>query len=87
MFYQQISHIGDEQKRSTNLKEFITLDIKHNIIFVKFSNIESYKEGSFYLFPSYHGCCFRNGNGTRKKLGITRENSVSILYMQLIGDR
>ena len=52
-----------------------------------FSNIESYKEGPFYLFPSYHGCCFRNGNGTRKKLGITKENSVSILYMQLVGDR
>ena len=31
------------------------------------TNIESYKEGSFYLFPSYHGCRFRNRNGTRNK--------------------
>ena len=32
------------------------------------SNIEFYKEGSFYVFPCYHGCRFRNRNGTRKKI-------------------
>ena len=31
------------------------------------TNIESYKEGSFYLCPSYHGGRFRNRNGTRNK--------------------
>ena len=28
------------------------------------SNIHRYKEGSYYLFPSYHGCFYRNRNGT-----------------------
>ena len=32
------------------------------------SNIEFYKEGSFYVFPCYHGYRFRNRNGTRKKI-------------------
>ena len=30
-------------------------------------NIESYKECSFYLFPSYHSCRFRNKNRIKKK--------------------
>ena len=32
------------------------------------SNIESYKVGAYYLFPTYHGCQHRNRNGTRKKI-------------------
>ena len=32
------------------------------------SNIEFYKEGSFYVFPCHHGCRFQNRNGTRKKI-------------------
>ena len=35
-------------------------------------NNESYKEGSFYLFPSYHGCGFQNRNGTREKIRYHR---------------
>ena len=29
-------------------------------------NIDRYKEGHYCLFPSYHGCFYRNRNGTRK---------------------
>ena len=32
------------------------------------SNIKRCKEGCYYLFPSYHGCSYRNRNGTRKKM-------------------
>ena len=32
------------------------------------SNIKRYKEGYYYFFPSYHGCSYRNRNGTRKKM-------------------
>ena len=32
------------------------------------SNIEFYKEGSFYVFLCHHGCRFQNRNGTRKKI-------------------
>ena len=36
------------------------------------SNIKSYTHGSYYLFPTYHGCCYRNKNGTRKKMEYNR---------------
>ena len=32
------------------------------------SNIDSYKKGYHYIFPSYHGCRYRNRNGTRKRI-------------------
>ena len=32
------------------------------------SNIDSYKKGYYYIFPSYHGCRYRNRNGTRKRI-------------------
>ena len=31
-----------------------------------FSNIKSYKHGSYYLFLAYH--CYRNKNGAKKKI-------------------
>ena len=36
------------------------------------SHIDSYKEGSYYIFPSYHGCHYTDRNGTRKKIQYTR---------------
>ena len=36
------------------------------------SNIKRCKEGCYYLFPSYHGCSYRNRNGTRKKIQYKR---------------
>ena len=46
------------------------------------SNIHRYKEGSYYLFPSYHGCFYRNRNGTRKKIQYSKgENSALILFI------
>ena len=35
-------------------------------------NIDSYKEGRYYIFPTYHGCRYRNRNGTRKKIQYNR---------------
>ena len=32
------------------------------------SNIEKYKVGAYYLFHNYHGCNYRNRNGTRKRI-------------------
>ena len=32
------------------------------------SNIGSYKVGAYYLFPTNHGCWYRNRNKTRKKI-------------------
>ena len=36
------------------------------------SNIKRYKEGCYYLFAWYHGCSYRNRNGTRKKIQYNR---------------
>ena len=36
------------------------------------SNIDSYKEDRYYIFPTYHGCRYRNRNGTRKKIQYNR---------------
>ena len=32
------------------------------------SNIDRYKEGWYYLFPSHYGCRYRNRKGTRKRI-------------------
>ena len=32
------------------------------------SDIESYKVGAYYIFPTYHGCPYRKRNVTRKKI-------------------
>ena len=32
------------------------------------SNIKSYKQGSYNLFPTYHVCRYRNKNGTGKRI-------------------
>ena len=37
------------------------------------SNIKSYEHDSYYLFPTYHGCHYRNKNRTRKKIQYNRE--------------
>ena len=39
-----------------------------NIVF----NIDSYKEGRYYIFPTYHRYCYRNKNGTRIKIQYNR---------------
>ena len=36
------------------------------------SNIDSYKEGSYYIFPTYHGSHYGNTNRTRKKIQYNR---------------
>ena len=36
------------------------------------SDFESYKVGTYYLFPTYHGCWYKNRNGTRKKMQFFR---------------
>ena len=36
------------------------------------SDIESYKVGAYYIFPTYHSCRYRNRSGTRKKLQYSR---------------
>ena len=55
------------------------------------SNIHRYKEGSYYLFPSYHGCFYRNRNGTRKKIQYRQyskgENSALILFILFSRDQ
>ena len=45
------------------------------------SNIESYKEGSFYLFPSYHSCFLEIEMELEKKNRYHQGESVSILYI------
>ena len=42
------------------------------------SNIDSCKEGCYYLFPFYHGCCYRNRNGTRKKMQYNKREQCLI---------
>ena len=45
------------------------------------SNIKRYKEGCFYLFPSHHGCSYRNRNETRKKVQYSRgEQCVNVAH-------
>ena len=36
------------------------------------SNIDSYKEGTYYIFPTYHGSRYRNRDGTTKKIQYNR---------------
>ena len=36
------------------------------------SNIERCKVGEYNLFPSYHGCSYRNRSRTRKKIQYNR---------------
>ena len=45
------------------------------------SNIKRYKDGCYYLYPSYHGCSYRNRNGTRKKIQYNRgEQCVNLVH-------
>ena len=50
------------------------------------SNIDSYKKGNYCIFPSCHGCRYRNRNGTRKRIQ-TRENSVSFLSVVFVREQ
>ena len=50
-----------------------------------FSNIKSYKHGSYYLFLAYH--CYRNKNGAKKRYSITWENSALILLILFVGEQ
>ena len=51
------------------------------------ADIESYKVGAYYIFPTYHGCEYRNRNGTRKKNKTIGEYCVLILFILLTGEK
>ena len=36
------------------------------------SDVESYEVSTYYIFPAYHGCQYKNRNGTRKKIEYNR---------------
>ena len=35
-------------------------------------NINDYRDNGFYDLPIYHGCNYKNGNGTRKRIDYKR---------------
>ena len=36
------------------------------------ANIDYYKKGNYYLFPTYHGCGLRNSDGIKKIVDYKR---------------
>ena len=51
------------------------------------SNIDSYKEGSYYIFPTYRGCHYRIETEPEKRYSTTEENSVSHQSIFFVGDQ
>ena len=46
----------------------ILVNFSNTFIQTFLSDIESYKVGAYYIFPTYHCCQYRNRNGTRKRI-------------------
>ena len=51
------------------------------------SDLESYKVGTHYIFPTYHGCWYRNRNETRKKYNAIEEKFVLFLFILLVVEK